>query len=170
MTLFYLTAFLVLALDQITKQGILFYVSRRGILPQEYLTSGNHLIDLAYAFNPGAAFSLFPYQQKMFIIITLIALSGILFYLYHSHDRRFMIRLSLALISGGALGNLVDRIHYGVVIDFIDIHWKEAYHFPTFNFADVAICTGVGLLILHTIKSSFSEEDVSVPIDKTEII
>lgn len=166
MALYYLTALLVLAVDQITKHGVLFYVSQRGILPQEYITSGKNILDLSYAFNPGAAFSIFPYQQKMLIVITLAAICAILFYLYNSKDRRLIIRLSLALVTGGALGNLVDRVRYGVVIDFLDLHWKEVYHWPTFNLADVAICVGVGLMILHTIRASFDMNENQIIADR----
>jgi len=168
LALYYLTALLVLAVDQLTKHGVLFYVSQRGILPQEYITSGKNILDLSYAFNPGAAFSIFPYQQKMLIVITLAAISAIVFYLYNSKDRRLMIRLSLALITGGALGNLVDRIHYGVVIDFLDLHWREIYHWPTFNLADVAICVGVGLMILHTVRASFEIDEKTTGADENK--
>ena len=59
-------------------------------------------------------------------------------------------RVAGGVLAGGILGNLLDRALRGRVVDFLDLHWREAYHYPTFNVADVAICAGVGLLLLHT--------------------
>jgi signal peptidase II len=63
-----------------------------------------------------------------------------------SEDRNMAIALSLVI--SGAIGNLIDRLRLGFVVDFLDFHWKWEYHFPAFNVADSAICIGVGLIIL----------------------
>jgi signal peptidase II len=60
--------------------------------------------------------------------------------------------MSLGLVSGGALGNLIDRVRLGYVVDFLDFHWKTSWYFPAFNVADSAICIGVGILLLATFK------------------
>ncbi len=63
-------------------------------------------------------------------------------------DRDLKLASALSLVIGGAVGNLIDRSLFGYVIDFLDFHWKYTVHFPAFNVADIAICLGVGILIL----------------------
>ena len=153
MIYFFIIACSALVFDQLSKFYILQYVQENSLYTRQYITSGNHLIDITYATNTGAAFSLFPNQQKIFVIITVIALAGILIYLLKTKDlTRFPIT-GLALIFGGATGNLIDRLRHGMVIDFIDFHWKEVYHWPTFNIADSAICIGVGILFIYMFKT-----------------
>lgn len=67
---------------------------------------------------------------------------------------------ALALVSGGAVGNLIDRMRFGYVVDFLDFHWRYQAHFPAFNVADSAICVGVGLLMLDLFKKEGAESDV----------
>ncbi len=172
MIYFCVIALCVLALDQATKFLILQYVQEHFLSTREYLTSGNHWVDITYATNTGAAFSLFPNQQKFFIIVTIIALAAILIYLFRSKDLSKLALTGLAFIFGGATGNLLDRLRHGRVVDFIDFHWKEIYHWPTFNVADSFICIGVGVLLLYlslTENKKGTSEPVNPEVQKSKL-
>lgn len=100
-----------------------------------------HWITVTHVVNPGAAFGLFPDQGSLFAVIAVVVVVAILVYYRYLPTHKWLVRLSLGLQLGGALGNLADRLQHGYVIDFIDFRiW------PVFNFADVAIVTGVGIL------------------------
>jgi signal peptidase II len=134
---------LVIVLDQITK---LFVISHFTYL--ESITV-NGVFDLARLHNAGAAFSFLSeaggMQRWLFSAIAVIASVSITLLLY-KHAKETLFALALSLILGGALGNLIDRIAYGYVIDFLLFHWNEHY-FPAFNLADSAITSGAGLMI-----------------------
>ena len=149
MSYFFVIALFILAVDQTTKFIILQYAGAHSLYLHQYITSGDHWIDITFATNTGAAFSLFPNQQKLFVVVTIFALAAILVYLLRTKDLPRFSVTGLALIFGGAIGNLIDRLIHGMVIDFIDLHWKEVYHWPTFNLADSAICVGVGVLFVY---------------------
>lgn len=124
------------------------------------LASPRSIVDgffvFALAHNPGGAFSLLraasdAVRVPLFVAVSTIAILAILWAYARSHASQWSLRLGLALILGGAIGNLVDRVRYGYVVDFIELYakWGGATHkWPTFNVADVAICIGVGLLLL----------------------
>lgn len=106
-----------------------------------------------YVENPGAAFGFLvnapeAFRRPFFMIISLLALVFIIGYFRKPEAARPMIIWALSLISGGALGNAIDRIHLSYVIDFID-WYVGTRHWPTFNVADAAITTGVGLVLLE---------------------
>ncbi|MEI7455878.1 MAG: signal peptidase II [Nitrosomonadales bacterium] len=134
---------LVIVLDQIAK---LFVISHFTYL--ESITV-NGVFDLARLHNAGAAFSFLSeaggMQRWLFSAIAVIASVSITLLLY-KHAKETLFALALSLILGGALGNLIDRIAYGYVIDFLLFHWNEHY-FPAFNLADSAITFGAGLMI-----------------------
>jgi signal peptidase II len=106
---------------------------------------------LTYVRNPGAAVGLFAgraesFRKPFFLLVTLVALGGILLAVRKlSAQRRWMLA-SLALIFGGAAGNLVDRVRWGEVVDFLDVFWRS-YHWPAFNVADSAITVGIVMLL-----------------------
>jgi len=105
--------------------------------------------------NRGAAWGIFSnlpdgWRVPFFVLISVIAIGAIVV-IYHKSPHQPLLRWALTLVLGGAIGNLIDRIRLGFVIDFIDWHYLEVYHWPTFNVADVAISVGVGLLILDMI-------------------
>jgi len=97
---------------------------------------------LRYIKNSGGAFGLFPRRSFLFLGITLIAVGMLAYLLFFSNLRHTVTKLGLALLLGGSLGNLVDRILSGAVVDFIRI-WKA----PIFNVADIAIVVGAGLVL-----------------------
>lgn len=101
----------------------------------------NRFVSVTHVINPGAAFGLFPDQGSLFAVIAVIVVVAILAYYRYLPAHNWLVRLSLGLQLGGALGNLADRLQHGHVIDFIDFKiW------PVFNLADMAIVTGVGIL------------------------
>ncbi len=142
-----LWAALLIVLDQGTKAWIsqsLTYAERIHILP---------VFDLTLLFNTGAAFSFLAEgggaQRWLFTGIALIAAALILRWLY-THAGQRLLCAALASILGGALGNALDRLMHGHVVDFLLFYWRDWY-FPAFNVADVAITCGAGLLILDEI-------------------
>lgn len=110
--------------------------------------------NLVLVFNKGAAFSLLAnapgWQTPLFAFIAVTA-AGIIGYLLVRHPGRRLFSLALALILGGALGNLWDRLEWGHVVDFLDFH-AAGWHWPAFNVADSAITVGAGLLILESFR------------------
>ncbi len=109
-------------------------------------------INFFYAHNNGAAFSFLAdkdgWQRWMFAVIALVIAVTLMVMMYRSDHRRRLTNCAYALIIGGALGNLFDRLVHGVVIDFIDFYVGD-WHFPTFNVADSAICIGAFLIVLE---------------------
>jgi signal peptidase II len=106
---------------------------------------------LTYVRNPGAAFGLFAgqaasFRKPFFLVVTLVALGAILFAVRKLPDGRRWTLASLALVFGGAAGNLVDRLRWGEVVDFLDVFWRS-HHWPAFNVADSAITVGIVMLL-----------------------
>jgi len=105
--------------------------------------------NLVLVFNPGASFSFLADAggwQKWFFIVLALAISVWLVVLIRHHARERLMPAALALVLGGALGNVIDRIRFGAVVDFLDFH-VAGWHWPAFNVADSAITVGVVLLI-----------------------
>jgi signal peptidase II len=106
-----------------------------------------------YVENPGAAWGFLsradsPLRTPFFLILSLIAMAFIISYYRKTAHGQNLLRVSLALVFGGAVGNFFDRIRLGYVIDFIDWHWYDKATWPTFNMADAAISIGVVLMLL----------------------
>jgi len=141
---FALSAAVVLA-DQITKWAVLANFAYGERLP---ITG---FLNLVLVYNKGAAFSMFAdasgWQTPLLIVFALVA-AGIVGYLIVKNPHRRLLCLGLALILAGAVGNLIDRLRYGHVVDFLDFH-AMGWHWPAFNVADSAITIGAVLLILE---------------------
>ncbi len=109
-------------------------------------------IRLTYVHNTGAAFSLLSdaggWQRWLFAILALTISAVLIAWLSRLQRHETLLATALAFVLGGAVGNLIDRLAYGYVIDFIDIYYNE-WHWPAFNIADSAICVGVFLIILE---------------------
>lgn len=110
-----------------------------------------------YVENPGAAWGIFGglpdgMRVPFFVAVSCAAVGFILHFFRRISERHRLLQVALALVLGGALGNFVDRILRGYVIDFIDLHWRNdpRLHWPTFNVADIAISVGVALLLSQT--------------------
>jgi signal peptidase II len=143
-----LSAFIVLA-DQVTKT----YIARH--FGEFEFTSVLPILDITRMHNVGAAFSFLAsasgWQRWVFIVLALSVSAGLAVWLWRlPAGAHRLLAAGLALVLGGALGNVIDRIRLGHVIDFIHFHWNEAY-FPAFNVADSAITVGAGCLLLDAL-------------------
>lgn len=138
---------IIVVLDQVTKALV------RSVLPvHEGVTVVPGLLDFTHVRNTGAAFGMlsavdFPYKSVVISIVATVALVGISFYSAALSSHQLLARVGLALVLGGAAGNLIDRVLLGSVVDFVDVYWRT-HHFWTFNVADSAITIGVCALIL----------------------
>ncbi|WP_457666378.1 signal peptidase II [Thiolapillus sp.] len=150
---FLLLALLVLILDQLTKAWMLVMFQ-----PYEVLAV-LPVFNLTLVFNEGAAFSFLHdaggWQRWFFIGLTSVISVGLLVWLLRLKASERLTGFSLALILGGALGNLVDRLRMGKVTDFLDFHWQQ-WHWPAFNLADSAITVGVGLMLYASLRQTDS--------------
>lgn len=142
----------IISLDQLTKH----LVTQRFHLGESIpVISG--FFNLTYVRNPGAAFGLLgkadaSWRVPFFIIVPIVALAVIFYVFRKVEDKDLKLASALSLVIGGAFGNLIDRAAYNYVIDFLDFHWNYAAHFPAFNVADMAICIGVGFLIIDILQ------------------
>ncbi len=133
---------LVFTLDRLSK----FYVSRFFSLGDS-IPIIKSVFHLTYLRNPGAAFGLFPNQRYCFILLSIIILFSILFYVIKAEKPTRFHQVAFSLVLGGILGNLVDRISNGLVVDFLDFRiW------PVFNLADSALVLGVTLLLFGFLR------------------
>ena len=142
-------AFIVILLDQLSKIAI----TTLFMLGEEKPVTG--FFNLVLAYNPGAAFSFLSNQggwQRYFFTAIAVAAVGFILYLLRRHAGQRLFCWALALILGGAIGNLIDRLAYGHVIDFLDFYWQGVGHFPAFNIADTAISIGAVLFIFDELR------------------
>ena len=156
----YLIIILAIVLaDQLTKGVLINLITGRvplsgpawELIPVPYLMA--HVTDffnVVFTWNPGTSFSLFralgEAAPMVIVVITAFVIGLISYYMFWRSAN--YERLPLAFIIGGAVGNLVDRVRFGAVVDFLDFHIGGA-HWPAFNVADIFICVGVGLYILN---------------------
>jgi signal peptidase II len=109
--------------------------------------------NLTYVHNTGAAFSFLAqaggWQRWLFAGLAVVMSSIIAVWLYRLKKHETLMAVALSLVLGGAIGNLIDRVAYGYVIDFLDVYYQD-WHWPAFNIADSAICIGVGLMLLES--------------------
>jgi signal peptidase II len=126
------------------------------------------VFSLTYTTNTGVAFGLFPNQGFLFIIIAFIVITAIIFYYRHLPAGYGTVRLALGLQLGGALGNLIDRLRQGYVIDFIDLNFWPLQDWAVFNLADSAIVVGVGLLALAMLREDIDDKDKEAPAPESD--
>ncbi|ALC15274.1 lipoprotein signal peptidase [Desulfuromonas soudanensis] len=140
-----LVSAVILVVDQATK----LYIDSRFLLHESVQVVEN-FFHITYVRNKGAAFGILsdsPLRIPFFITVALVAALGILWYLSRTRADQRLLHFALALVFSGAVGNLIDRIRLGEVIDFLDVHWYR-HHWPAFNVADSAITVGVALMLL----------------------
>lgn len=150
-------ALIVLAVDQASKAWVIENVPLNGsldVIPQ----IGDWFV-LTHITNSGAAFGMFPQLSLVFTFVALGVSLVIVFYHRSLPPGQWLVRLSLGLQLGGALGNLVDRLHYGAVVDLFYVRF-----WPVFNVADSAIVLGVGLLMFHLLRSEQQEQQKVAPV------
>ncbi len=150
---------LVLIVDQATK---LYFETNLSLYQQIVVIPD--LFSWTLAYNTGAAFSFLAdssgWQRWLFALIAVVVSATLVVWLKRLKADETWLAIALALVLGGALGNLYDRIVLGHVIDFILVHWQNRWYFPAFNIADSAISVGAVLLALDMFKSKKSGEPV----------
>jgi len=143
-------ALVVAALDQLSKA-----VAVRALADGARAVLVPRLLDLSLALNDGAAWSMLAGRRPL-----LVGVSAAMLLLLAAERRALcatrLSRIASGLLAGGILGNLADRLRTGLVVDFIHVHRGDAWHFPTFNLADSAICIGVALLLLANLLAPCS--------------
>ncbi len=149
---------LLVVLDQLSK----LWISSHFYYGESLTVTG--FFNLVLAHNTGASFSMLSdaggWQRWLFSVIAFAASVWII-WLLRKHQQERLFCLALAFILGGAVGNLIDRLVYGYVVDFLDFHWDE-HHFAAFNVADTAINIGAALLIWDSFKKKPEKNDGSV--------
>ena len=151
--LFLIVAALVVTFDQLSKLWIRAHLA----LGESLSITGR--LSLTYVGNTGSAFGLLANQTFLLIIIGIASLLLVLLFLRYLSRVTTLSMVSIGLIWGGAIGNLVDRLHFGYVTDFIYFRLWGSFHWPAFNVADAAITVGVFVLIYSFYKSGlFSKE------------
>lgn len=138
-------SFFIAFLDQISKFAI-----KSVFLPGEHVPVMPGFFDVVYVQNTGAAWGMLSGFNNWLIAVSLLMVVVLIVFRRRLIPNTLMHRIILGLMIGGVVGNLIDRVKWGFVIDFLDFHWHEGVgrHFPAFNIADSAICIGVGLYII----------------------
>ncbi len=149
----YLLALCIIISDHATK-----WLVRIGLDPSGPIDIIPGYLRLSYAHNSGVAFGLFDNVEsawKPFILaaMAVVAVAVIMVYSSRASRDRTLLQLALAITMGGIIGNFIDRILRGYVIDFIEFHIHETFHWPNFNIADSAITIGIALLLIDTLKN-----------------
>ncbi len=147
---------IIILLDQLTKQIAV------DIIPLYESIEVLPFFSWTLLYNEGAAFSFLSdqggWQRWFFIILSTIVTTVLAIWLFRLQDDEQSIALSLSLIIGGAIGNLIDRVLLGHVVDFIHLHYQE-YYWPAFNVADSAITVGVVIMIIDSLFFAQKRED-----------
>jgi len=159
-------AIVVLALDQVTKAWVL-----RALPGSPPVTVIPGFFDLVLSRNTGGVFGLFAgppslARRVFFVGATAVALSFLAALLRTWGRESRLLLVALSLVAGGAVGNLVDRLRFGSVVDFIDWHWRS-HHWYTFNVADAAITTGAALLLAHSLVPQRAGAGGAAPLSPT---
>jgi signal peptidase II len=154
----------IVVLDQVTKWLVV-----RSIPLHDYVTLVDGLLSISHVQNRGAAFGILsdwdlPYQSVLLAALSLAALAAIAAYFWRLPPAARLPRVALALVLGGAIGNLIDRARLGYVVDFVHAYWRE-HQWPDFNVADSAITIGVTLLVLDILRSPGREPATDPPVD-----
>ncbi len=162
---FYLIAFLVLAFDHLTK-----WLVRTGMEPhRSAIEVVPGYLRISYVMNTGVAFGFFQEIEsawKPLILASMAVIAVVVILIYSSKMpwNRALLHTALAVTMGGILGNFIDRVVHGYVVDFIEFHVHDSFYWPTFNIADSAITVGIALLLIDTVKNPEAEEGLSSPL------
>ena len=146
----------ILVLDQWTKSLII-----QKLLLYQKVEVIQGFFNILHVRNTGGAFGIFGGEKGglgsiLFVVVSLVAIGVIVFLFVRIKEDEKTLALSFSLILSGAIGNLIDRLRYGEVIDFLDFYLSST-HWPTFNVADSAICIGIGLMALELLKRDHKE-------------
>lgn len=144
--LYFLLPLIYVALDHITK----FLVIRN--IPYRSFIKINDYFSIVNVSNTGVAFSLFQNNNIFFVILISCVILFLIYFIYKNKKDLSMLQThSFLLILAGGIGNLMDRICRGAVVDFIDIGYKEIYRWPAFNIADSCVCIGISLFVISVL-------------------
>lgn len=136
----------VVGLDQLSKTLISLY-----LVHSSTITIIPGFFNLAHVHNTGAAFSMFHDSNEPLAVFSVVILLGLIWFrkrLLNNRSRAH--RFAIAMMIAGIVGNLLDRIRFASVVDFLDFYWKD-YHYPTFNVADSSICIGVAIYVIFSV-------------------
>ncbi|MBU3111831.1 signal peptidase II [Clostridium lacusfryxellense] len=142
-----LIIFLGLLLDRLTKIWAL-----SSLKENDGVILIKDIFKLEYLENRGAAFGILQNKLVLLALVTLIVVAGMIYYIIKYKPKSKFLRISFAMIISGALGNLYDRLFYRYVVDFILVHYKSVYYFPTFNIADSLVVVGTLILAISIVK------------------
>ena len=144
-----IVVFVVVMLDQITK-----YMIVRNMTEGMSIPIIDQVFHLTFVLNPGAAFGMLEHNREFFIIMAIVVLMFVVYMRKKILEEPLTVQIGIALFVGGALGNLIDRMKTGLVVDFFDFRiW------PVFNIADIAICLGVGVMIWSIIREELKSRN-----------
>jgi signal peptidase II len=150
-------AIATVVLDQVTKAAVV-----GGMHLNERVPVMGTFLRLTYIRNSGAVFGMMRGAGTYFTFFSVIAAAVLMVVLFIAKRSSTLVRVSLGMVLGGAVGNLIDRLRYGAVVDFLDVGISDSVRWPCFNVADSAITVGVLLLII----SSFARPDESVDVSQ----
>jgi signal peptidase II len=136
-----------IVIDRVTK-----LLSIKHLKGKESITVIKDFFSFDYVENEGAAFGILQGKQYILSVIAGIMVIAMIVYLIKYKPSSKLLKLSLALVISGAIGNLIDRLYYKYVVDFISFHYKDVYYFPNFNVADILVVVGTFLLSFYIIK------------------
>lgn len=150
MSLAIITTILVIVIDRLLKRwtthSLMLHESKAGI---------DGIFDFFYIHNDGAGFGVFSGKMWLFFIVTILIVSYLIYLIYRHRHAKWYLTLTYGLLLGGAIGNFIDRILYGYVIDMIRLQFMD---FPIFNIADMALSIGVVWLIIQVLLDQNSED------------
>jgi signal peptidase II len=152
-----------IALDQLTK-----LLAVKFLMPINTVPILKNILHLTYVENTGAAFGMLKDHRWVFLIISTVAILAFAAYLYLGHAENMLYAVSLSMVISGGIGNMIDRLALGYVVDFIDF---RLINFAVFNGADSFVCVGAGLLILALIldlKKEYAEEKAKKAVTTAE--
>lgn len=147
-----LIAVATIVADQVVKNAVVDRIALYERVP----VLGN-VLRLTYIRNSGAVFGIMRGAGSYFTLFSVVAAGVLLIVLFLARKSSILVKVSLGMVLGGAIGNLIDRFQYGAVVDFIDVGFSEAARWPCFNIADAAITVGVVFLIGNALRMSGSE-------------
>jgi len=145
-------ALIVLATDQLTKYWIVHTLPFPTYGPGEWIPVIDGFFHLVHVGNTGAAWSLFTGQSRLLAMLAFLTLGAIYYWRRTLGLRERWMQISFGLLCGGIVGNLIDRLAYGHVVDFLDFHFGS-YVYPTFNVADSGIVIGVGIYFVRNLRN-----------------
>ena len=151
MFLYYILALLIIGVDQLTK-----YMTVANIDLYEVVNVIPNVLSWMYLRNTGAAWSILEGQMWFFYIVTFVVVIVVVYYLQKYGSQSKLLALSLSFILAGSIGNVIDRLRFGYVVDMIRL---EFINFPIFNVADMALSVGVGLMILYVFLDEKSKKN-----------